>query len=57
MTTISSTSRARSTRLRRRFLTMPPTVAASSRVGRQTETVSPSRSLAARSRAGGANWL
>ena len=57
MTTISSTSRARSTRLRRRFVTMPPTVAASSRVGRQTETVSPSRSLAARSLAGGSNWL
>src|SRR5512132_1300906 len=36
---------------------MPPTVAASSRVGRQTEMVSPSRSLAARSLAGGSNWL
>src|SRR5215207_9408717 len=57
MTTISSTRRARSTRLRRRLRTMPPTVAASSRVGRQTETVSPSRSLAARSLAGGSNWL
>src|SRR5215211_6793312 len=57
MTTISSTRRARSTRLRRRLRTMPPTVVASSRVGRQTETVSPSRSLAARSLAGGSNWL
>ena len=57
ITTISSTSRARSTRLRRMVRTMPPTVAASSRVGRQTETVSPSRSLAARSLAGGSNWL
>src|SRR5215217_5601659 len=57
MTTISSISRARSRRLRRRPRTMPPTVAPSSRVGRQTETVSPSRSLAARSLAGGSNWL
>src|SRR5215211_2390012 len=57
MTTISSISRDRSSRLRRRLRTMPPTVAASSRVGRQTETLSRSRSLAARSLAGGSNWL
>jgi hypothetical protein len=56
-TTISSTRRDRSSRLRRTARTMVPTVAASFQVGRHTEIVRPSRSLAARSLATGSNWL